>query len=213
MNSKQSLKYIYIVCIAVLLSFSACVPVKDAINKDSNNRRHSQTTKTNNRHKSNNSKKETQYDASNSNGGGYDSSKLSNKETYKQSKAYLNSIDNRLSNYCLSWVGTSHKIGGTNKQGVDCSGFVQNVYKDVYNIQLPRRSVDMEKAVQAIDRGRLKEGDLVFFGKSSVNHVGIYLRDNNFIHTSTSKGVIVSSLEEKYWKQNFLHGGHHKDLK
>ncbi len=213
MNTKHLHKYIYAICIFVLLSFSACVPVKDAINKDSNNKRHSQQ-KTNNKHKNNhNNQRETTYDASNSNGGGYDSSKATNKEAYKQSKAYLNSIDDRLCNYCLSWVGTPHMIGGTSKQGVDCSGFVQNVYKDLYNIQLPRRSADMEKVVQTIDKGRLKEGDLVFFGKSSVNHVGIYLRDNNFIHTSTSKGVIVSSLEEKYWRQNFLHGGHHKDLK
>lgn len=63
------------------------------------------------------------------------------------------------------------------------------------------------------DKNKMKEGDLVFFGKGKVNHVGIFLRNDRFIHASTSKGVIVSSLEEKYWKDKFHSCGHHPDRK
>ena len=85
---------------------------------------------------------------------------------------------------------------------------------DVYNIELPRRSQDMEKEVNILSsKNKLKEGDLVFFGKNNVNHVGIFLHEDNFIHASTSKGVIVSSLKEKYWKNNFRSCGHHPKIK
>lgn len=199
-------KYIYIIFITLLLGFSSCVPVKQAMHENSDNY--------GNRRKHNINKRDnSSFDAYNSNGGGYDASRLTNEEIYKRSKVFLNSMNDRLCNYCLSWVGTPHAIGGTTKKGVDCSGFVQNVYKDVYNIMLPRRSGDMEKVVSLIDRGRLKEGDLLFFGKSNVNHIGIYLKNNMFIHASTSKGVIVSSLEEKYWSQNYRSCGHHQGVK
>ena len=133
---------------------------------------------------------------------------------YVQSKNFLKKQSDKLSKYCIDWIGVPYVTGGISKKGTDCSGFVYNVYKDVYGIVLPRRSADMEKEVKILSsKTKLHRGDLVFFGKNSVNHVGIYLGGDNFIHASTSKGVIVSSLEEKYWKLNFKSCGHHGKVK
>lgn len=132
-----------------------------------------------------------------------DTSKPISKETVK--------VENKsLANYYESWLGTPHKMGGMTKQGVDCSGFVQNVYKEVYGIMLPRTAAEMEKALEPIDsKSSLKEGDLVFFKNKSnkVSHVGIYLKDNTFVHTSTSQGVVISSLNDKYWVKYYYRGG------
>lgn len=121
-----------------------------------------------------------------------------------------------LTEYCKAWIGVPHVMGGMTKSGVDCSGFVYNVYKDVYGISLPRNSRDMETVVEPVDdRSKLKEGDLVFFnGRSGkINHVGIYIKDDTFVHTSTSKGVIISSLNEKYWANIYRRGGRHPEVK
>lgn len=112
------------------------------------------------------------------------------------------------------WLGVPHKLGGSTKRGVDCSGFVAIVYREVYGKSLSRSSADMLKHdCRKVSRDKLKEGDLVFFkttrgGKRSVpNHVGIYLKNGRFIHTSTSSGVMVSSLSEPYYTRTWLSGG------
>lgn len=111
------------------------------------------------------------------------------------------------------WIGTPHRMGGNSKRGVDCSGFVAIVQKRVYGRNLKRSSADMLKYnCQKINRGKLKEGDLVFFrtgkGKKKIpNHVGIYLKGDKFIHTSTSNGVIISSLSEPYYLRSWITGG------
>ena len=112
------------------------------------------------------------------------------------------------------WLGVRHKLGGSTKRGVDCSGFVSIVYREVYGKQLARSSADMLKYnCKKVSRAKLQEGDLVFFktgrgGKRGVpNHVGIYLKNGRFIHTSTSSGVMVSSLSEPYYTRTWLTGG------
>ena len=111
------------------------------------------------------------------------------------------------------WLGTPHRLGGSTKKGVDCSGFVSIVFREVYNKQLSRSSADMLKHdCKKVSRGKLQEGDLVFFNtaggrKKAPNHVGIYLKNGRFIHTSTSSGVMVSSLSEPYYIRTFLTGG------
>lgn len=112
------------------------------------------------------------------------------------------------------WLGVPHKLGGLTKRGVDCSGFVTIVYREVYGKRLSRSSADMLKHnCKKVSRGKLKEGDLVFFKTSrggkrkTPNHVGIYLKNGRFIHTSTSKGVVVSRLSEPYYTRTWLTGG------
>lgn len=111
------------------------------------------------------------------------------------------------------WVGTPYCYGGRSSKCVDCSGFVHSVYKKVYRINLSRSSAEQFKNdCWPISKRKLKEGDLVFFssgknGKGRINHVGIYLKDDKFIHSSSSRGVIVSDLDEYFYKSHWYSGG------
>lgn len=117
-----------------------------------------------------------------------------------------------LYNEGAKWLGVRHRLGGNTKKGVDCSGFVAIIYREIYRKQLARSSANMLKYnCKKVSRGKLREGDLVFFrtgGKKKVpSHVGIYLKNGKFIHTSTSNGVRVSSLSEPYYARTWLTGG------
>lgn len=110
------------------------------------------------------------------------------------------------------WLGVPYRYGGNTKAGSDCSGFVWQVYRRVYGKHLERSSDDQaKKDVHKVGKGGLKPGDLVFFKTSrkskKIDHVGIFLKDGYFVHASTSKGVIVSSLEEDYYKRTWQKGG------
>ena len=108
------------------------------------------------------------------------------------------------------WIGTPYRSGGQSRRGTDCSGFVRQVYKAAYGIDLPRNTDQQMDATSRIRWGKLREGDLVFFHgsrKRRVNHVGIYLKDGKFVHASTSRGVMVSRLDEDYWDEHWMRGG------
>ena len=110
-----------------------------------------------------------------------------------------------------SWIGTPYQYGGNTRRGTDCSGMVSAIYKQVYQKALHRSSEDIYKHdCHHISQHALKQGDLVFFATSSskkVSHVGIYLKDGRFIHASTSRGVIVSGLDEDYYRKRWVKGG------
>ena len=106
--------------------------------------------------------------------------------------------------YFDEWKSVNYKYGGLSKKGVDCSGFVFLTFLDQFGVKLPRNTKLLVKLGKAVPKNKLKTGDLVFFKTSrTVRHVGIYLSDNKFIHASTSKGVITSSLNNRYWSQKF----------
>jgi lipoprotein Spr len=115
----------------------------------------------------------------------------------------------RLYSSISDWLNVPYKYSGKSKSGIDCSGFVCEMYKDCYNIQLAGSSRDMFKSVDPLRRSDLREGDLVFFkiNKSRISHVGIYLGQNKFAHASTKKGVIISDLDDPYYQASFYKGG------
>ena len=108
-----------------------------------------------------------------------------------------------------SWLGVPYKYGGTDRKGVDCSAFVGIVYREVYGKNLSRTANDMLRDVDLIGKGQLGEGDILFFtnSKGKVSHVGIYLKEGLFAHSSTSAGVCVSSVADGYWSKHFYKGG------
>ncbi|MGS0748781.1 C40 family peptidase [Halpernia sp. GG3] len=123
----------------------------------------------------------------------------------------LDSRRNELLKDSEKYIGAPYKYGGNTSSGFDCSGYTVKVYTE-NNENLPRRSEDQAKAGEAIAVKEVEPGDLIFFataGGSNVTHVGIVHDIGNdgeikFIHASTSKGVIISSLNEKYWNKAFL---------
>ena len=110
------------------------------------------------------------------------------------------------------WLGTPYAYAAhTCGEGTDCSGMVMEVYQEVYGIKVHRNSAKMlEENCRIIDLDDLKEGDLVFFitsGDGHVSHVGIYLKDNKFVHASSSRGVCVDDLRQNYYATHFHAAG------
>jgi len=109
-----------------------------------------------------------------------------------------------LMNEYSHWQGTRYRFGGTTERGLDCSSFVQHIYKNSFKMKLPRTTKWQVKKGEFIPRDELKVADLVFFktGRHS-RHVGIYVGDEKFLHVSESKGVKISSLNNVYWKHKY----------
>lgn len=115
-----------------------------------------------------------------------------------------------LMDFVHDWEGTPHRMGGNTKKGVDCSGFVIQAYLQVYNTSFSgRRAEDLFGEMKPIKRDKLQEGDLVFFKISGrrIDHVGVYLSNDDFAHTSSSRGVMISNLNEAYFDKRFFMGG------
>jgi len=110
----------------------------------------------------------------------------------------------------LDWIGTPYRYGSNSKKGTDCSGFVTRVFKEVYGITLQRSSRSMFQSVKRVAKTEMEAGDLVFFRRGPgqpIYHVGIYLKDGKFAHSATNGGVMVSSLNQRYYNRNFYAAG------
>jgi cell wall-associated NlpC family hydrolase len=109
------------------------------------------------------------------------------------------------------WFGTQYCFGGSTDSCIDCSSFTQVILRDVYNIKIPRNSQQQYDASTKIEPENLKEGDLVFFNTVSasmiITHVGVFVCNNKFVHASTSKGVTINDLSEKYFAKAFRGAG------
>ena len=105
----------------------------------------------------------------------------------------------------LNGKGVRYKYGGNSKNGIDCSAFIQRAYNTSYNIKIPRTTKYQSKIGREIRKNQLKTGDLVFF-KTGYNtrHVGIYTNNGKFMHASTKKGVIISTLEKCLLQKTLL---------
>lgn len=115
----------------------------------------------------------------------------------------------KLYTFVAEWLGTPHQMGKCTKSGVDCSCFVVLLYDKIYQQKLPRTAAEMHKQSSSVSKRNLNEGNLVFFKIKSrkVSHVGVYLKDGWFAHVSTSKGVMINNLSEKYYEQYYDGGG------
>ncbi|ELV3374800.1 C40 family peptidase [Enterobacter cloacae] len=108
----------------------------------------------------------------------------------------------------VQWEGVKYRLGGTSKNGIDCSSLMQemfnNAFGDVLNAPLPRTTSAQIKHGSKTFRKDLRPGDLIFFHITNVErHVGVYIGDDRFIHASTSKGVKISSLQSQYWTEKY----------
>ncbi len=110
----------------------------------------------------------------------------------------------------LSYNGTPYRYAGTTREGMDCSGLVYTAFKE-HQVTLERSSHLMAVQGKEISVSEINRGDLVFFitnGGSRINHVGLVVTVANseisFIHATTSRGVLLSSLKEPYWNANFV---------
>lgn len=130
------------------------------------------------------------------------SRKLGLKLDYSEDKDLLKTV--------TGWLGTPYSYGSSSKRGTDCSGFVTRIYRDVYGIDLSRSSRSMFDDVTRIRKDSIRTGDLVFFRRSPkqpIFHVGIYLKDNKFVHSATSGGVMISSLKDPYYRNYYYAAG------
>lgn len=112
-------------------------------------------------------------------------------------------------NNAMQFIGVNYRPGGISLSGMDCSGMVTAVF-NIFDMKLPRSSNQMAKVGAKIKKEEVKKGDLVFFktnGRDTINHVGLVVESDGdeikFIHSSTSKGVIISSTKEPYYSKSF----------
>lgn len=132
--------------------------------------------------------------------------------------AWLKTDPDSLKNMTLyqfidKWMKTPYRWGGTDEKGIDCSAFMQRLLQDVYNIPVPRTSVEQffTKNIEPFHDGHyFAEGDLVFFATipgKPVSHVGFYLQNRVFVNASSSQGVSLANLDDPYWKKRYVAAG------
>lgn len=130
------------------------------------------------------------------------SSNKNTKRTFNKANAIVETA--------LAYQGTRYKYGGTNRKGMDCSGLTYKAF-GAHHIELPRISYQQATQGKRIKLSTVKKGDLLFFqtnkNRKRINHVGLVIEHKRgvikFIHATTSKGVLVSTMNERYWKNAF----------
>ena len=120
--------------------------------------------------------------------------------------APLPAVANSVLFRAIGLVGTPYRYGGnTPEGGFDCSGLVGYVFRDAAGLSLPRRSSDIAGIdAPTVDRDGLAPGDLVFFGRRGINHVGIYVGEGRFVHAPSTGGTVrMDPLDGPYWRDNY----------
>ena len=114
----------------------------------------------------------------------------------------------KLFEFIEDWWGVKYRYAGTTKKGVDCSAFTSLLMLSVFNLQVPRTARKQFASCKKIDKDDLTEGDLVFFNtRGGISHVGLYISDGYFVHSSSTQGVTISNLDEPYYNKRFIAGG------
>lgn len=113
-------------------------------------------------------------------------------------------VKSKIMDQYADWKGVRYRLGGDTKRGIDCSAFVQRTFREQFGMDLPRSTYEQEDLGKKIQRTKLRAGDLVLFRAGSTGrHVGIYLGDDQFVHASTSSGVMISKLTDNYWNKRY----------
>ena len=116
------------------------------------------------------------------------------------------SVKKQLYSQHEEWKGVRYRENGLSKKGVDCSGFVYLTFRDKLGRKVPRTTSQLSRLGNKISKKNLRAGDLVFFKTGiKIRHVGIYIEKGKFLHASSSKGVIISRLDNVYWNKHFWH--------
>jgi lipoprotein Spr/probable lipoprotein NlpC len=115
-----------------------------------------------------------------------------------------NFVTQQLFSAYKKWAGTHYCYGGENTKGIDCSALVQKIYKEAFNMDIPRTTKEQIKIGYKVSKSNLQEGDILFFKTSyKTLHSGIYLERGYFIHTSSKKGVTISTIHNPYWRAKY----------
>ncbi|MDF1722861.1 MAG: NlpC/P60 family protein [Alcanivorax sp.] len=102
------------------------------------------------------------------------------------------------------WKGVPYRYGGLSPRGVDCSGFVYLTFLSRLGMEVPRTTTELLQSGEKVKRDEIQVGDLVFFRTGPGNrHVGIYMGNGDFLHASSSQGVMTSSLSNPYWHRRY----------
>jgi lipoprotein Spr len=119
-----------------------------------------------------------------------------------------------LFSFINEWWAIRYRYGGSDQNGIDCSSFTEKLLSKVYGFSVPRTSTDQFLLCNKVATSNLVEGDLVFFNTRStrrrrkgITHVGLYLGNNYFVHSSVQDGVTISSLTDEYYSNKFISGG------
>lgn len=129
------------------------------------------------------------------------------REIVKEAEEGLKGQEKKILDEAREWLGTPYSYGRQDRGvATDCSGLVMQVFDIAIGCKLPRNSAKQAEFCETISHKKVKPGDLVFFatGKDgTVSHVGIMINQMQFIHASSSKGVVISSMEQNYYRQRF----------
>jgi len=132
-----------------------------------------------------------------------------NEKAAKVADAMASLKSKELYRFITDWTGVKYKLGGLDKNGIDCSGFALLLEKNIYGYTMPRKSRDQAEAIKKKNLSSLQEGDLIFFsfGGNEVDHVGVYLNNDFFVHASTTRGVIVDDLNLPVYQKAIVKTG------
>jgi len=140
-------------------------------------------------------------------GGGLNRQETDAETTQKQEKASKYGVDPIAMGQIIDrYLGKAYSGKGASEKGYDCSEFVGAVYSEYASVHLPRTVENLFKTGREVETGKLYFGDLVFFdtGGKGVSHVGIYVGFDEFVHSSSTEGVVISNLNDKYYQERYL---------
>jgi len=123
--------------------------------------------------------------------------KKNQKTHFKKSQSILDTLYQEYN----KWKGVRYCYGGASKNGVDCSALVQIIYKEAFHIKIPRTTQQQAKIGYRVEKYKAKAGDIVLFKTGyKTKHSGIYLEKGDFLHASTKYGVVISNINNPYWR-------------